>query len=61
MCSDAHTKYLSEQDVKRKRSERENADKDKVQREQAAAIKEREKSCAIERCQSKIVRYLKNH
>ena len=45
MCSDAHTKYLSEQDVKRKRSERENADKDKVQREQAAAIKERKIMC----------------
>ena len=39
MCSDAHFKYLSEQDLKRKQSEKENDDKDKVQREEAAAIK----------------------
>ena len=38
MCSDAHFKYLSEQDLKRKQSEKENDDKDKVQREEAAAL-----------------------
>ena len=41
MCSDAHLKYLSEQDLKGKQTEKEKADEDKAQREEVAAIKER--------------------
>ena len=48
MCSDAHLKYFSEQDLKRKQAEKEKADKDQAQREEAAAVKVIEKSCEIE-------------
>ena len=41
MCSDAHLKYLSEQDLKGKQTEKEKADEDNAQREEVAAIKER--------------------
>ena len=41
MCSDAHLKYLSEQDLKGKQTEKEKADEDKAQRKEVAAIKER--------------------
>lgn len=48
MCSDAHLTYLSEQGLKRKEAEKEKVDKDKAQREEAAAVKERKKSCETE-------------
>ena len=41
MCSDAHLKYLSEQDLKGKQTEKEKADEDEAQRKEVAAIKER--------------------
>ena len=41
MCSDAHLKYLYEQDLKGKQTEKEKADEDKAQRKEVAAIKER--------------------
>ena len=43
-----YLKHLSEQGFIRKHAEKEKADKDKAQREQVAAIKEKEKSCEIE-------------
>lgn len=47
MCSDAHLRYKSEQDLKRKQEEKEQAEKEKAKREEATAIKKREKSDEI--------------